>query len=584
MTRVRRDGIEIPCRSKERGQTIVLVLLVLSLFLLAAVGFAVDIANMWFHRQAAQGAADAACSAGAMDLYQVALNIPLPSPAPGGETKWGGFTPGTAFDCSSASSAAPCKYAALNGYNGTGLVTGSASNDVSISFPATAPGVPYATQSTLIYQYPFIRVDVVDRAQVFLIGLLTASKTKDVRAFAMCGLLYAPSSLPVGSLSLHQNNNNDSPGGAGLDLDNNTTLAIVGGATTGISVNSSWSNAANLSGGATINLSKGGPNQTGSNFAVTGILQLIGTGTINYGTTGKLVSPALPSSDPFMLTAAPLAAGLPVGSGATGTHVANGVAGCATAAGCQEYKYGTYPSGITPAVNAHAIFDPGVYYITGGMNLGNGTCARPSTAAGDGTHGTMFYFSDSRSISISGTSGTSCGALTATPALLNCPGNANPLPPGVPSITGNLFLAPCSGPYGDPLGASDPAGMQRGILFFQNRSVQAPPGPNVIASCSAGSGSPVCTGPSLGGSGATATVGTLYFHQCKTTGGVDTGGTGCSPSAWNTVLYLSGSSATNAVGLGNIMADMIRMTQNAALTMNLNPAAFNSLLKVAILR
>src|ERR1700722_14588575 len=52
----------------DRGQTMGAVVLALSLFLLGAVAFGVDIAHMWSHRQAAQPAADAACTAGAMDM------------------------------------------------------------------------------------------------------------------------------------------------------------------------------------------------------------------------------------------------------------------------------------------------------------------------------------------------------------------------------------------------------------------------------------------------------------------------------------------------------------------------------------
>ena len=47
--------------TRESGQIMVSLLLMLTLFLLAMVGFAVDLTNLWFHRQAAQTAADAAC-------------------------------------------------------------------------------------------------------------------------------------------------------------------------------------------------------------------------------------------------------------------------------------------------------------------------------------------------------------------------------------------------------------------------------------------------------------------------------------------------------------------------------------------
>lgn len=72
------------CRSTkpsntEAGQASIVVVLMLSLFLLAALAFAVDYTNIWFQRQQAQTAADAACSAGAMDIYQLASGATLPN-------------------------------------------------------------------------------------------------------------------------------------------------------------------------------------------------------------------------------------------------------------------------------------------------------------------------------------------------------------------------------------------------------------------------------------------------------------------------------------------------------------------------
>ena len=75
------------------------LLLILGTFLLASVGFAVDLSSIWFHRQAAQSAADAACVAGAMDMLYLQKGTITSSP---------GFTVGTAGDCYSSSSAALC--------------------------------------------------------------------------------------------------------------------------------------------------------------------------------------------------------------------------------------------------------------------------------------------------------------------------------------------------------------------------------------------------------------------------------------------------------------------------------------------
>src|SRR5438046_1264840 len=95
----------------ESGQAILFILLALGIVLLGAVAFSVDMGNLWFHRQAAQTAADAACTAGVMDLLV---------DAQGGATGHQGFTNGTSFRCTAGSTASPCQYATLNGYDSNG--------------------------------------------------------------------------------------------------------------------------------------------------------------------------------------------------------------------------------------------------------------------------------------------------------------------------------------------------------------------------------------------------------------------------------------------------------------------------------
>src|SRR5207237_10748170 len=85
-------------RSGERGQALLLLLLALGIFLMGAVALTVDISNAWLHRQAAQNAADAACTAGSMDMLV---------DAQGGATGHQGFTIGTQFNCSSGSGLPP---------------------------------------------------------------------------------------------------------------------------------------------------------------------------------------------------------------------------------------------------------------------------------------------------------------------------------------------------------------------------------------------------------------------------------------------------------------------------------------------
>src|SRR5579864_1865005 len=106
----------------ESGQVMLFTVLGLGLFLIGAMAFAIDMSDTWFHQQAAQTAADAACTAGAMDLLLVQSNNITAGPYPGH------LTPGTSFSChsttpnsngSGTTNPAPCVYAALNGYPST---------------------------------------------------------------------------------------------------------------------------------------------------------------------------------------------------------------------------------------------------------------------------------------------------------------------------------------------------------------------------------------------------------------------------------------------------------------------------------
>src|SRR5438067_1292304 len=149
-------------RTGESGQAMLFYILVLGIFLLGALCFAFDLSNMWFHRQAAQSAADASCAAGAMDILV---------DAQGGATGKQGFTLGTAYTCTTASTDAVCSYAAKNGYNSNTLTPG---NEVSVSFPTNAangapPGVAIPP-SSVAGAYPFIRVDIIDHVQTFFAG------------------------------------------------------------------------------------------------------------------------------------------------------------------------------------------------------------------------------------------------------------------------------------------------------------------------------------------------------------------------------------------------------------------------------
>src|SRR5205823_14615797 len=75
------------------------------------------------------------------------------------------------------------------------------------------------------------------------------------------------------------------------------------------------------------------------------------------------------------------------------------VPGCPDPGGCTLYTAWYYPTittgpnqvqGIT-VKNTTAIFDPGLYYLNGGLGLMSNSMVRPSSATGDGSGGTVFY-------------------------------------------------------------------------------------------------------------------------------------------------------------------------------------------------
>ena len=564
------------CLSGEAGQTIIVVAIMLGLVLIGFVGLAVDYSNLWFHRQTAQGAADAACQAGAMNMLVAAQGNP---------TSTSGFTIGTDFDCSAASAAVPCKYAALNGYSGTGLTANAESNQVNVTFPGAITGIT-APPSVLAGSFPYMRVDVVDRVRVYFSNVTNGRRTQDVRATAKCGLTIAKSPIPI--IVLDPTDANLSKNSGSLIIGGTPQIRIKGGPTRSIQVNelpaSSTSTPIIFNGsGALIDLSLAGPSGTGADLGVYGVEQnpcgvspTDSCGQFMPGTTGHWITPSSPIPDPFAQLNPP---GVP-GTSPSPTAVGYGVNGCPDPDGCYEYTGGNYPSGICVGTGGctfktykTAIFDPGIYYVTGGMSLAANSTARPSTATGDGTGGTMFYFSGSQSISVASNSGNAPACTPGTPPTPNgcvfsfatsavpCPsgGTVSGLPT---TVDGNILLAPCSGTYGDP------AGQYRGMLFFQDRAGK-PTGTNA---------------PQWGGGGQFILGGTMYFHQCHSVASGDHSGTNCDnpPTAYNTVFTLQGNGSSGTWILGEIITDQLTLGGTTAINMQLSPLAAYNILKVSL--
>ena len=583
----RRVGLRF---AADDGQVSVLVCLAVSMFVLLFVGFGVDMTNLYFHRQAAQGAADAACIAGATDMYSTANGAPM-----------GGFSAGTAFDCSSQPSAAPCKYAALNGYNGTGLTTGNDSNKVSITFPGTVPGVDPAP-TAITGGWAFMQVDVTDRVKVYFASLLGGSSTQDVLARSKCGMVTGLAPVPLIVL--------DPTCSHPFEISGSSTVAIIGGPVRSIEVNSNNTSCAaatdsspnTCSGSGTIDLSQGGPNFTGGQI---GIFGAPSASSKNFmpGTSGGWIQPAAPVQDPFKLLAPPskpLAPKVPpqpfpsvCTTNANPCKVNYGTKGCPDTAGCSEYGPGLYTSAI--AVKGFtAIFDPGVYYIqppnSGAMDKNScgaggsgclpskptGSChydfsvdsngvVRPSTATGDGSGGTMFYLSGTGgatgtygSAFFGSNAGKSASVDAYQSSGVTCPGGPAPNPPLAATLPGDVLLGPCTGPF------TDVSGKNRGMVFFQDRSNADLNGQ-----------------PSMQGGGGLLLGGNLYFHNCPES---LTAPCAPPPTDYNAFLSLQGSPGSSTYIYGNITTDELAEGGNGTVYMELNPYAKYSIVKVALLQ
>ncbi len=577
------------CSLQESGQAAIVLLALFSVLLLTAAGLAVDVSNLWFHRQAAQAAADAACQAGALDLLD----------ASAGGSPSSGFTPGTAGTCTSTSTASICKYAAFNGFNSAGpgspsVADTSAWNSVSYSFPSSVSGV--TTPPSSMTSTPYLQVTVTENVETFLIQLVHGFHYSQVKATSICGLAEVMEPAPVLVLDPTDSGSFNYSGGASLN--------IIGGPSRALQVDSSSSSAILCSPSGVINTSEGGPNYTGSDVGITGDEPLNTNGCeksggymgFNPGTTGSWNPNVLPVGDPYSGVAAPTSVMsiTPATYTATtntyynaGTYyrwVSYHIDGCpdpsdnyyydhGIATNCAEYAPGYYPNGMTLPSNSTIIFLPGVYYINGSMTATNNdlrvglpcwssytsgysasACSPVSSAEGwtySQGQGVVFYFS-SGTYTASGGNGNGDSVDAVPSTLLTCDGSAPPSELGMPSNLNDpdLLWAPCTenGTYYDSGGdTTDSAGNPgvRGILFFQGHSDTA--------------------SPNFSGSATLAFAGSLYFHS----------------SSYGDVLNLSGATGTGTFIVGDIVTDQIKMTGSGSINLALPSTPSTPTLKVA---
>jgi hypothetical protein len=341
------DGMKVPSavrRHRQRGQTFLVIIVFICMFLLAMLGVATDYTQIWARRQMVQVAADAACQAGAADLYVNSVNSGAPGTGGLGSFSWIPSTSGSgAFACTSNSTSPPCVYASRNGYSGS---------SVNVSFPAGISGVS-ALPSSLSTPVPYIQVTVTDSVPMQFTQLVTNNPSVNISATASCGV--APVNEPIPLVILHQS------ASSALSVTGSAKIKILGGAQRAVQVNSTSTSAVSVSSTTdTINLSQAGPNNNGADFAVFGgpTSKPAGIDTGN----GKYLYPSIPIGDPFAATAAPSKP-----SAGTTKPVPFQKNGCPDPNGCVELSAGDY-SGCSNGSIATGATGCLIFPYSGGAN------------------------------------------------------------------------------------------------------------------------------------------------------------------------------------------------------------------------
>jgi uncharacterized membrane protein len=164
-----------PLRMNERGQATILVVLAMGIFLLGALGLAIDGSQLYAQRQMAQAAADAAAEAGILSLYN------CPTPSNNGTT------------CSSTRFA--YQYVRANGFGQRGDAVHIHFRSSPCSGPSAGLGLPLSP-SDLPNKVICVSVSrTVETTFLSLIGPTAAT----IRASAMAGIL-----SPAGSPTIRQ--------------------------------------------------------------------------------------------------------------------------------------------------------------------------------------------------------------------------------------------------------------------------------------------------------------------------------------------------------------------------------------------
>ncbi len=333
---------------REDGQAVILVVVAMSIFLMGALGLAIDGGQMYAQRQMAQAAADAAAQAGIMSIFK---GTNATSAYPFGT----GSPPIASSTCTTTDGRTPCVYARNNGFGGTTADT------VTLSFPAAVSGVTLSSVTV-----PAFAVTVQRTLQTGLIRFVGAAATSTIAARATAGLVGTVSPYCIYALDPSAQN--------AFTVTNGSTLTLSGCA---VAVDSTNNDALTVSGGSSLNASAiavaGGGVVTGGSVVTAPATSVSGI-SVGGGSTMTPVATiggAPPGADPLASVPAPAVGACNFNNYSPGY-------------GTWTLNPGVYCGGITISNGATATFNPGVYIINGGaLTLVGGTT--------DTGSGVMFY-------------------------------------------------------------------------------------------------------------------------------------------------------------------------------------------------
>ena len=299
-------------RKGRNGQAVLLTLVGLSVFMVGALGLALDGSQLFAHWQMAQSAADAAAQSAALSIYH-GTNVT-------GTYPFATATPVSPFTCTTTDGRTPCAYARLNGFGGTSADT------VTVSFPTTLAGVSNLSTNSV----PVVTVAITRNVTTWLMPFL-GTRASNITATGTAALLQTPLLNCITSLS-HS--------GTGFSVTGNATITL---SSCGIDDNSNMSLTGNI-------------NVTASGINVAGSYQ--GTGNISVSPTPVTQAPVV--GDPLASVPEPT-----YNAASSCNYTGLSYTGNVT----PVLSAGTYCGGLSITGNAQVTFTGGTYIFRGGLSI-----------------------------------------------------------------------------------------------------------------------------------------------------------------------------------------------------------------------